>query len=83
MPRRYVLDEISDTLTPYGPIDTNESNCNIEEFIHIDNSQNADAEQDAQYEKLLQNNSLVNLQIKTRTPTNLNGKEYNSKQFFD
>ena len=63
-PKKFVLDEISDTLTPYGPIDTNESNGNMDE---ISNScYNAD--QDAFYEQLLQNSNLVNLQIKTRTP---------------
>ena len=44
VPKRFVLDEISDTLTPYGPIDTNESNINIEDLMHIGQSQNADAD---------------------------------------
>ena len=73
MPKRFVLDEISYTLTPYGPIDTNESERNIEEDSH----------NDQEYEKLLKNENLVNLQIKTRTPTNLTGTKYDSRQFFE
>lgn len=68
------VERYSDTLTPYGPIETSVSDRNIEITGR--------SEHEEQQDEIMQHEQLVNLYVKTKTPNNC-GVQDGNKHFFN
>lgn len=75
LPKKFHLDDLSETLTPYGPICTSKSNISKEDIYDNHNScKNLEEEHP--------HHNLINLNIKTRTPTNNFNSREEMERFF-